>query len=184
MPTLGERDLQMFLMALALGAVEPPPQPMAVEVVRDAITDEIRAFATLREDGNRLVVSCEPSKYDGPRVTIHARRWLARASLFTGSHPGDRHVTYRFDDRPPRRTMWRVRDRHGMLEGHSRANPFLAELVSAERLVVRTRDVENHRYDLTFRLTGVQPAVDQALAACGQARPPASTRQRRVRFRL
>ena len=157
----------MFLMALALEALQPPARPMEVEVIRDPITDEIRAFATLRDGGERLVVSCEPSKYSGPRVSFHARRWLSRGNVFTGERP----VTFRFDDRPARRMMWDINDRRGMLSGSSRIGPFLSALASSDKLVIRTRDIENHRYDLTFRLTGVRPAVDQALAACAESPP-------------
>ena len=72
----------MFVIALSLAAVEAPPTPMSVEVVRDPITDQVRAYATARgEGGNRLVVSCDPAHYEGPRVSFHPRsrrEWLAR----------------------------------------------------------------------------------------------------------
>jgi hypothetical protein len=152
----------MFLIALALAAVEPPPQPMEVEVVHDPITDLTRAYATLREAGSRLVVSCEPSQYSGPRISVHARRWLARGNLFTGERP----IIYRFDNQRARRMMWDVDDRRALLTGQRRVRNFLAHLVQADRLVIRGRDIENNRYDLTFRLTEVRPAVEQALAAC------------------
>ena len=160
--------MQIFLIALALQAVQPPARPMEFEVIRDPITDEIRAYATLRDGGERLVVSCEPSKYSGPRVSFHARRWLSRGNIFTGERP----VTFRFDDRPARRMMWDINDRRGLLTGQSRVTAFLSALQSSNTLVIRTRDIENHRYDLTFRLLGVRPAVNQALAACAEAPPP------------
>jgi len=167
MPRPGER-LKMFLMALTLAAVEPPPRPMEVEVIRDAITDQVRAFATVRAGRDRLVVSCDPARYRGVRVSFHAAHWLSRGNLFTGERP----VVFRFDDLPPRRMMWDVDNRRGMLTG-SRVYNFLNHLVAADRLVIRTRDIENHRYDFTFRLLGVRPAVDQALAACRGSPPPA-----------
>src|SRR4051812_37509382 len=149
----------MFFMALALAAILPPPQPMAIEVVRDPINDGVRAFATLRDGGDRLVVSCEPYEYDGPRVSFHARRWLMRGNLFTGERP----ITFRFDDQPSRREMWDINDRRGQLSGQGRVAGFLADLERSDKLVIRTRDIENHRYDLTFRLIGVRYAVEQAL---------------------
>lgn len=161
----------MFLIALALFAVEPPPRPMSVDVIQDPITDTVRAFAVVREGGDRLVVSCDPDRYDGPRVSFHARRWLARGNLFTGERP----VIYRFDEAPPRRTMWDIEDRHGTLTGRSRVIGFLNDLVVAEKLVIRTRDIENHRYDLSFRLVDVRPAVEQALAACAGNAPREGT---------
>ena len=154
----------MFLMALALQIIEPPPEPMELEVIRDPITDIVRAYATIRENGDRLVVSCDPAKYDGVRVSFHGRHWLSRGNLFTGERP----VIYRFDDLPPRRMMWDVNNRRGMLSG-GRVDSFLANLMEAEKLVIRTRDIEQHRYDMTFRLVDVRPAVEQALAACADS---------------
>jgi len=155
----------MIFMALALSTIEPPPRPMEVEVVRDPITDEIRAHATLRESGNRLVVSCAPADYHGARVTFHSRRWLARGNLFTG----ERRVTYRFDQQPPVRWMWDIEHRSGRIGDDDKVDPFLRDLINAQRLVIRVRDVEYNIYDLTFRLVDVRPAVEQALAACAAA---------------
>jgi hypothetical protein len=154
----------MFLMALTIAAATPPPRPMEVDVVRDPITDHVRAYATVREGGDRLVVSCDSSSRDGPRVTFHGRRWLASGNLLTG----DRPVTYRFDDHPPRRRMWDLDDRRGTLTARARVGSFLAWLMASRKLVIRTRDIENHRYDMTFRLVDVRPAIEQALTACGQ----------------
>jgi hypothetical protein len=155
----------MLFMALALQAIEPPARPAEVEVVRDPITDEIRAYATVRDGGERLVVSCAPADYDGARVTFHSRRWLARGNLFTG----ERRVTYRFDELPPVRSMWDVEHRRGRIGDDDKVDAFLRDLVTSERLVIRVRDVEYHVYDMTFRLVDVRPAVEQALAACAAA---------------
>ena len=152
----------MFLLALTLIASEPPPRPATVEVVRDPITDEIRAYATVRDDGNRLVVSCAPADYQGARITFHSRRWLARGHFLSG----DRPLIYRFDQQPPRRMLWDIDDRHGTLTRPVRVAAFLAGLQSARRLVIRTRDLENRRLDLVFRLNDVAPAVERAMAAC------------------
>ena len=155
----------MLLVALALLAVDPPVRPMEVEVVRDAITDEVRAFATVRDGGNRLVVSCNPARFDGAQVTFHARRWLARGNVFTG----ERGITFRFDSLPPQRSMWDVEDRQARLSSRRRAESFLGHLMTAERVVIRARDIEDHIFDMAFRLQDVRPAVEQALAACAAA---------------
>jgi len=152
----------MFLMALTIMASEPPPRPMTVEVVRDPITDAVRADATLRDDGNRLVVSCDPAEYDGPRIRVHSRRWLGRGHLFSGHRP----VIYRFDNQRPRRMLWDIEDRRATLSRGRRVAAFLNELQTAQRLVIRARDVENRRFDMIFRLKDVAPALGQALAAC------------------
>ena len=47
-----------------------------------------------------------------------------------------------------------------------RVADFLGHLRSARRLVIRARDIENRRFDMVFRLDGVEPALDHALTAC------------------
>lgn len=155
--------MQLFLIALALATpIEPPPRPMEVDVIRDPVTDDVRAYATVYEHRNRLVVSCAPAEYDGARISFHSDRWLSRGNLFSGERP----VIYRFDDNSPRRMMWDVNNRRGTLTGRSRVDSFIADLVNADKLVIRTRDIEHHRLDLTFRLVDVRPAIEQAFAAC------------------
>lgn len=155
----------MIFTALALLAVDLPVRPMEVEVERDAMTDEIRASATLRDDGNLLVVSCEPSRFDGARISVHSRRWFGRGNVFTG----ERGISYRFDSQPPQRSMWDIEDRRARLSSRSRSANFLGHLLAAEQLVIRARDIEDHEFDMTFRLQDVRPAVDRALAACADA---------------
>jgi hypothetical protein len=152
----------MFLMALTLAAAEPPPRPMEVEVVRDPITDHVRGYATLREGRNRLVVSCDSSQRGRIEIAVHAERWLERGNPWSGY----RAITHRFDAQRRRRMMWDVKHRHATLRGRSRVDNFLAHLMAAQRLVIRTHDIERNRLDMTFRLVGVRPAVEQATAAC------------------
>lgn len=142
--------------------LEPSPRPMEVKVVRDPITDAVRAYAIAREDGNRLVVGCAPADYPGVRVTFHSRRWLDRGNLFTGERP----IVHRFDLLPPVRMMWDVKDRRGRLADPVRVDAFVGHLMAADRLVIRARDVERRRFDMLFRLRGARPAVEHALAAC------------------
>jgi len=151
----------MFLMALALAAQALPQQPMTVDVIRDPITDEISAFATLRSGDAKLVVGCNEAG-DDLRVTVHTERWLVRGALFHGF----RNFTYRFDDNRPRRLLWIPNDRSATLERRRRILPFLRQLAVAEKLVVRMRDVEDRWFDTTFRLHNVRPALEQVLAAC------------------
>ena len=154
----------MLLFALMLAAGEPPPRPMTVEVVRDPITDAVRAHAVVREDGNRLMVICDPAEHDGPRISVHSRRWFSRGHLFSG----DRPLIYRFDNQRPHRMMWDIKDRRATLSRGRRVAAFLRDLETAQRLVIRGRDIENRRFDMIFRLKDVGPAVAQALAACGE----------------
>ncbi len=143
---------------------------MEVEVIRDPITDHVRAYATIREGRDRLVVSCESSERGRIEIAVHSERWLARGNIWTGY----RAVTHRFDAERPRRMMWDIDDRHATLRGRSRVDTFLAHLMAAQRLVIRTRDIENHRLDLAFRLVGVRPAVEEAIGTCsGKALPSA-----------
>ena len=168
--------MPLFLIALAAAVFEPPPRPMSVEIVRDPITDHVRAYATVRDRRDRIVVSCDSAEWGRPRVTFHSERWLARGNVFTGYRP----VIHRFDRRRPWRQMWRVENRHATLTGERRIASFLANLMAAERLAIRTRDIENHRLDLTFRLREVRPAVEQALAACGASPMPPNDPETRL----
>jgi hypothetical protein len=157
----------MLLIALALAAIEPPPpRPMTVEVVRDAINDRIRANANLYDAGQRLTLACDPARYDGVRVTVTSNNWLSRGFILTSERP----LLYRFDDEPLRRLIWVVHDRTAQLAGRKRVTQFIRQMIGAERLVFRTRDVEEHRLDLTFRLIGARVAVDQLLDVCGESR--------------
>jgi hypothetical protein len=160
----------MLFLALALLAAEEPPappapRPMTVEVTRDPINDRVSATATLYDARNRLDIACDPGRYDGLRVSFTSIYWLARGNVLTGQ----RSVTYRFDDQRPRRLYWHVESRSARIgDSRNRARPFIREMVSAERVVLRTRDVEERPIDLTFRINGARPAIAQLLDACGE----------------
>lgn len=155
----------MLFVALALAAIDPPPpRPMSVETVRDAITDDVRVQATLRDGRQRLTLTCDPRDFEFIRVSFTSGRWLVRGNFITRERP----LIYRFDDNPPRRLVWIVRDREARLGGRQRVGAFLGGLIDAEELVFRTRDVESNRIELRFRIVGARPAVDQLLRACGE----------------
>ena len=155
----------MILTALTLLAMQTPPEPMRVSIGRDLINDRVRATATLRQGGNRLVVVCETGNEDGPRITFNSRRWLARGHLLSGR----RKLTYRFDNHPPRRMFWEIDDRRATLNRDVRVAAFLHDLRSARRVVIRARDMEKRRFDAVFDLNGAGPAVDRVLQACSGA---------------
>ena len=155
----------MLLIALTLTAAQLPPEPMRVELARDPINDRMRASAVLREGGNRLVVSCITGDEDGPRITYHSRRWLARGHLLSGK----RRLTYRFDDHRPRRMFWDVENRRATLTRDRRVATFLRDLATSQRLVIRARDTEGRLFDAIFHLNNAGPAVDQALRTCSEA---------------
>jgi hypothetical protein len=155
----------MLFVALALVAVEPPPsRPMTVEVVRDAITDAVKASATLLDDGQLLTLACDPQDYGGLRISFSSARWLARPSFVTRERP----MVYRFDSARPERQIWIMRDRGAFFGGHHRVRRFLHGLITSEQLVIRTRDVEDHPVELNFRISGAYPAVRALLEACGE----------------
>jgi hypothetical protein len=161
----------MLLVALgasmAWAAIDPPPpRPMSVEVERDTINDRVTATATLRDGSQRLTLSCNPDDYDFVRVAFSSNRWLVFGNFITGERP----LVYRFDDMPPRRLIWEVKDRSGRLAGRRRVTEFLRGLIDGQVLIFRTRDVEGHAFDLTFRLVGARAAVAQLLEICGETR--------------
>jgi hypothetical protein len=160
----------MILIALALAAsqapAEPAPRALEIEIVRDAITDRQRATATLRGDGERIVISCAAPNWGDIDVAYHSRRWLARGNFLTGHHP----VTYRFDDQRPQRRLWHVRDRTANFDDRGRAISFLRSLMGARRLVLRTRDIENRTFDSVFAIGESTPAITALLNTCGSRR--------------
>lgn len=159
----------MFLIALALAAAEPPsppPRPMRVEVTRDTISDDVTVTATLQDGGAKLTLTCEPDDYEGVRVVFSSQHWLAGNSFFTGERP----LLYRFDENRPVNWVWIMRDRGARLAGRGRVGDFLREFIDAERLLFRTRDIEDRPVDIAFRIVGARPAVEQLLEACGEQR--------------
>ena len=144
---------------------EPPlPRPMAVETVRDPITDDLRVQATLRDQDRRLTLACDPHDFEFIRVTITSNRWLIRGNFITR----ERALIYRFDDARPVRLIWIVKNREARLAGRHRVGEFLRGFIDADEVVFRTRDVESNRILLRFRIVGAREAVDQLLRQCGE----------------
>ena len=144
---------------------EPPlPRAMAVENVRDPITDDLRVQATLRDQDRRLTIACDPHDFEFIRITFTSNRWLVRGNLITRERP----LIYRFDDGRPRRLIWLVKDREARLGGRRRVSDFLRAFIDADELVFQTRDVESNRILLRFRIVGAREAVDQLLRQCGE----------------
>jgi hypothetical protein len=165
-----EEFFRMFPIALALlaaqAAPEPPPEPMEIAVVRDPITDHLRATATLHGDEGRIEIWCESPQWGDVRIEYHSRRWLARGQLFTGQQP----ITYRFDEGRPYRRLWHVRDRTASFDDKGRVVSFLIALMRSHRLVLRTRDVENHTFDSAFAIGETRGAITTLLNTCGSMR--------------
>lgn len=160
----------MILTLLALVALqpaaEPPPQPMEIAITRDPITDRLRAVATLRNNGERIVIRCESPDWGDVHVEYHSRRWLARGNVLTGQNP----VIYRFDQQRRVRRLWHVDDRTASFDDRGRLISFLRAMMGARRLVIRTRDIENHRFDSVFPLGESTNAITQLLQTCGSRR--------------
>ena len=158
----------MLLIALALAAEPalPPPQPMFAEISRDPITDEIKAFAIQQDGMNRISVGCDPTRFDGLRVTLVSNRWLGRGEPFVGA----RGLSYRFDDAPPRRMLWLFHDRSARIFLRRNVRTFVQWLASSQHLVFRTNDVEEHRLDIAIRLTDTREPLMRVLDACGANR--------------
>jgi hypothetical protein len=159
----------MVLIALALAALEPAPPPaqsMEVEIARDAMSDQLRATATLRSTGERIVIRCRAPDWGDVHVEYHSRRWLARGQFLTGQTP----VTYRFDGQRPVRKLWHVNDRTASFDDRGRTIRFLRALMGARRLVIRMRDIENHRFDTIFTIGDSAAAITRLLQTCGSSR--------------
>jgi hypothetical protein len=158
----------MFLIALTLAAplAAAQPEPMTVEVVRDAITDRLSATATLRANGERIEIRCREPDWGEVSVEYHSRRWIARGNFLTGQQP----VTYRFDDHAPVRRLWHVDERIAGFDNRNAVIAFVDGLLGARRLVLRTRDVENRTFDASFPIGETRSAITQLLHTCGSRR--------------
>ncbi len=164
----------MFSIVLALAAIqaepaarpEPPPQPMTVEIVRDAINDRLRATAILRANGERIEIRCRAPDWGEVSVQYHSRHWIARGNFLSGLQP----ITYRFDDHAPVRRLWHVRDRTASFDDRGRVIAFVGMLMRAHRLVLRTRDIENRTFDADFPIGETQSAIVALLHTCGSSR--------------
>jgi hypothetical protein len=163
----------MFSIVLALAPAlatapnaEPAPEPMTVEVVRDPINDRLRATAILRANGERIEIRCRAPDWGEVSVQYHSRHWIARGNFLSGLQP----VTYRFDDHAPVRRLWHVRDRTASFDERGRVIAFVGALMRAQRLVLRTRDIENRTFDAIFPIGETQSAVVELLHTCGSSR--------------
>ena len=159
----------MLLLTLAAFAADPPPlppQPMFAEISRDPITDEVKAFAVQQDGLNRISVGCDPTRFDGLRVTVTSRHWLGRGEIVVGA----RGLTYRFDDAPARRMLWLIEDRSARIVYRRNVRSFVGWMAGAQRVVFRTRTIDEQRLDIPFRLTGVRDPLHQVLTACGEDR--------------
>lgn len=150
-------------MALALAALLAGGEPMTTEVTYDAITDQVRAVATLRAGDYRLEVGCTPYEVRRVWVRLVSNRWFRAGNAF------NHHIAFahRFDDERPRRMMWRVDERSALLVGRDRVDPFIRWLLASDRLIVRAPGPERRRHDLVFEIEGAREAIGRALQACG-----------------
>ena len=135
-------------------------------MTRDTISDDVSATATLQDGGAKLMLTCDPDDYEGVRIIFTSQHWMAGNSIFTGERP----LLYRFDELPPVHRVWIMRDRGARLAGRTRVTNFLRGLLGAERLLFRSRTIEDRPVDISFRIVGARPAVEQLLAACGEQR--------------
>jgi hypothetical protein len=160
----------MVLIALALVAAQPaleaPARPMEISIVRDAITDRMRATAILRAQGERIEIRCESPDWGDVSVRYHSRRWLARGNPLTGQQP----LIYRFDEQRRVRRLWHVHERTASFDDRGRVVSFLHSLMGARRLVIRGRDIENHQFDSIFTIGESSAAITRLLQTCGSRR--------------
>lgn len=155
---------QPFPQSMADRAFDPVPRPMAVEIERDKITDGVRALAVARTWNGRLTIGCDQTRYKGVRVTVSGRDWLRGENYFTR-----RLLLYhRFDRAPAHRRAWITDDRTAYLHPSSHVLPFLSWVILANRLTIRTRDIEDRESDLVFPIAGSREAINQVLYACGE----------------
>ena len=162
----------MWTLVLSVAAaLQTMDHPVALEVTRDRINDRVSAYATVRGDRGMLAIGCEPREYEGVRVTLRSRYWLARENVFTSA----RSFPIRFDRAPPQRARWVTSGRVGWLKASSASRDFIVQARRAREVTVRAIDVEGRRLDLVFPLAQARGTINQALAICSGTVPPPTT---------
>jgi hypothetical protein len=149
--------------ALALAALFAAGEPITSDVSYDAITDQVRAVATLRAGDHRLEIGCTPYEVRRVWARLTSNRWFRPGNALTGNIA----FTTRFDDERARRLGWSVRERTALLVGRGRVRTFVIKLMNARRLVIRVPGPEDRRYDIVFEIEGAAEAINRALDACG-----------------
>lgn len=152
-----------FPQSLEEAAFDPIPRPMEVEMKRDKISDAVQASAVARTWNGRLEIGCDQARYKGIRITVSGRDWLRGENVITKRLL----LLHRFDRAAPQRASWITRDRTAYLHPRGHVLPFLSWVVSSNRLVVRTEDIEDRKSDLVFPLIGAKNAINQVLYTCG-----------------
>jgi len=172
--------MALKLVAIAFGALgaqvmapvvvkplEPILRPMVVEIERDPITDTVSAFAVARSSDGRLGIGCDPDRYPGVRVSLRSQAWFHGRPRLTWRHAT---MTYRFDRAPAEHGRWEVKEDAAILRPPAQIFHFVNSAAAANRLTIRTRDIENREKDLTFSMQGGASAIKQMLQVCAPRR--------------
>jgi len=149
-----------LLVAMAIA-----PEPVTSEIAYDRVSGEVRATATLHSGDDRLEIGCTPFEVRRLWVRLRTHRWLREGNVFNGNSV----LVFRFDERPPIRMMWSVRERAALLVGIGRVERFVRRVVDSRQLIVRAQGPEGRRYDITFSTEGARDAIGYALEACGNS---------------
>ncbi len=147
-----------LLVAMALAS-----EPATSEITYDRVTGEVRTTATFHSGDDRLEIGCTPFEVRRLWVRLRSHRWLREGNVFNG----DAILMFRFDEQPPIRMMWSVRERAAMLVGLGRVERFVRRVVDSRQLIVRARGPEGRRYDITFSTEDARDVIGRALEACG-----------------
>jgi hypothetical protein len=143
-------------------ALEPILRPMTVEVEQDPITDKVSAFAVARSADGRLAIGCDSQRFRGIRVAVRSQGWFSGRNIMTGM----RIMPFRFDRQPAIKGNWLIDDDAATLYPSSQIISFLNAATAAQRLTIRTKDIEGRQKDLTFSMVGGGPAIRQMLQIC------------------
>jgi hypothetical protein len=150
---------------LLVQPLEPILRPMVLEIKRDPITDAMSAFATARSSDGRLSIGCDPDRYRGVRVAVRSQGWFASKKILKTTHI----MPFRFDRRTAVEGNWRVKDNTATLRPTEQVVSFITAATAANRVTIRTRDIENREKDLTFSVLGGGPAIRRVLQICNAA---------------
>ena len=159
----------MLTFVLAAAAFQPAAMP-TLEIRRDPMTDRVSAMAIVRSPEGRLEIGCDPTRYQGIRLTAHSTRaWFAREEFVSRA----RRFQFRFDRARPVRVRWETERRTAWVESSRTTRLMIQRARTAHRLAIRGEDLEGRRVDLIFDLTGAWPMIERAYNICSGIPVPA-----------
>lgn len=130
------------------------------EDVVSPITDQHRGIASAEVAGDLLMVKCDAPGRRSMYVAVEP-------NLFVGTTGSD-WISYRVDDDPPVRMIWRYGIRNANTRGSGDAEKVIQAIASAKsKFAIQIMDFDQQPHTLVVPAAGAREAISQAIRACG-----------------